>query len=136
MQRKIPPWLVCGSCSACLDSMLPGVQITTGRWDFSVYKSLFCVQVIYITVKPETLSLLNFGKTWFKEFWQNKLWRNAGKGAYFALHCSTFISRKALILLGGFTLKGYSLAIWPQFAKFTKVSGFLVSDSEDSDSLL
>ena len=28
IQRKIPPWLVCGSCGACLDGVLPGVQVT------------------------------------------------------------------------------------------------------------
>ena len=28
MQRKIPSWLVCGSHGACLDCMLPGVQVT------------------------------------------------------------------------------------------------------------
>ena len=27
MQRKVPSRLVCGSCSACLDSMLPGVWL-------------------------------------------------------------------------------------------------------------
>ena len=25
-----------------------------------------------VTVKPETLTLLNFGESWFKGFWQNK----------------------------------------------------------------
>ena len=30
MQRKIPSLLVCGSRGACLDSMLPGVQVTAG----------------------------------------------------------------------------------------------------------
>ena len=30
MQKKIPPQLVCGSHGACLDSMLPGVQVTAG----------------------------------------------------------------------------------------------------------
>ena len=30
MQRKIPPQLVCGSCGACLNSMLPRVQFTAG----------------------------------------------------------------------------------------------------------
>ena len=29
------------------------------------------------TVKTETLALLNFGKTWFNEFWWKKLWQNA-----------------------------------------------------------
>ena len=28
-QKKIPPWLVCSSRGACLDCMLPGVQVTT-----------------------------------------------------------------------------------------------------------
>ena len=55
--------------------------------------------LFFNTVKPETLALLNFGETWFKEFWQKKRWRNAGKGAYFVLKC-------AFILLGGFILKG------------------------------
>ena len=27
-QKKIPPGLVCGSRGACLDSVLPGVQVT------------------------------------------------------------------------------------------------------------
>ena len=30
MLPRHAPWLVCGSCGACLDSMLSGVQITTG----------------------------------------------------------------------------------------------------------
>ena len=30
MHKKIAPQLVCGSRGACLDSMLPGVQVTTG----------------------------------------------------------------------------------------------------------
>ena len=29
-QRKIPSWLVCGSHGACLDCVLPGVQVTAG----------------------------------------------------------------------------------------------------------
>ena len=40
MQKKIPPQLVCGSRSACLDSMLPAceVQVTLG-WDFYLRSS-------------------------------------------------------------------------------------------------
>ena len=30
MQKNIPPYLVCGSHGACLDSMLPGVQVNAG----------------------------------------------------------------------------------------------------------
>ena len=30
MQKKISPWLVCDSHGACLDCMLPGVEVTTG----------------------------------------------------------------------------------------------------------
>ena len=30
MQKKISLWLVCGSHGACLDCMLPGVQVTAG----------------------------------------------------------------------------------------------------------
>ena len=41
MQKKISPWLVCGSRGACLDSMLPGVQVTAGVI-FSVFKSFKC----------------------------------------------------------------------------------------------
>ena len=29
-QKKAPPQLVCGSCGACLDCVLPGVQVTAG----------------------------------------------------------------------------------------------------------
>ena len=36
MQKKIPPWLVCGSHGACLVNMLPGVQVTDF---FSVFSS-------------------------------------------------------------------------------------------------
>ena len=38
MQKGIPSWLVCDSCSACLDGTLPGVQVTTGPGFFSVFK--------------------------------------------------------------------------------------------------
>ena len=38
MQKKIPPRLVCGSHGACLDSMLPGVQVTV-RLGFFLYSS-------------------------------------------------------------------------------------------------
>ena len=40
------------------------------------------------TIKPETLALLNFGETWFKEFWQKKHWWYASKSAnfYFILY--------------------------------------------------
>ena len=30
MQKKVPSWLVCDSHGACLDYMLPGVQVTAG----------------------------------------------------------------------------------------------------------
>ena len=30
MHKNIPPRLVCGSRGACLDCMLPGVQVTAG----------------------------------------------------------------------------------------------------------
>ena len=30
MQKKIPSWLVHGSCGACLDCMLSGAQVTAG----------------------------------------------------------------------------------------------------------
>ena len=30
IQKKVPPQLVCGSHGACLDSTLPGVQVTAG----------------------------------------------------------------------------------------------------------
>ena len=36
MQKKIPPWLVCGSRGACLVNMLPRVQVTAGLGFFSV----------------------------------------------------------------------------------------------------
>ena len=39
MQKKIPPWLVCGSRGACLVNMLPGVQVTAGLEFFSVFSS-------------------------------------------------------------------------------------------------
>ena len=39
MQRKISPQLVCDSHGACLDCMLPGVQVTAGLKFFSVFKS-------------------------------------------------------------------------------------------------
>ena len=40
IQKKISPRLVCDSHGACLDCMLPGVQVTA-RLGF------FCVQVVY-----------------------------------------------------------------------------------------
>ena len=45
MQKKISSWLVCDSHGACLDSMLPGVQVTIG------VRFVFCVQVICVIVK-------------------------------------------------------------------------------------
>ena len=30
IQKKVPPQLVCGSHGACLDCMLPGVEVTAG----------------------------------------------------------------------------------------------------------
>ena len=39
--------------------------------------------VINTTVKQKTLALLNFGETWFKEYWQKELWWNASKSVYF-----------------------------------------------------
>ena len=35
IQKKISPRLVCGSHGACLDCMLPGVQVTAGLGFFS-----------------------------------------------------------------------------------------------------
>ena len=43
--KKIPSWLVCGSCDACPDCMLSGVQKSHG---------FFCVQVVYAIVKIVT----------------------------------------------------------------------------------
>ena len=40
MQRKIPPWLVCGPRGACLVCMLPGVQVTARLGFVSALKSL------------------------------------------------------------------------------------------------
>ena len=40
--------LVCGSYGACLDCMLPGVQVIAGLGFF------FCVQVIYVIMKIVT----------------------------------------------------------------------------------
>ena len=42
MQKKIPPRLVCGSRGACLDSMLPRVQITA-RLGFFIRSSRLSV---------------------------------------------------------------------------------------------
>ena len=39
MQRKISSRLVCGSHGACLDCMLPGVQVTAGLGVFSALES-------------------------------------------------------------------------------------------------
>ena len=39
MHKKVPPRLVCGSHGACLDSMLPGAQVTAGLGFFSAFKS-------------------------------------------------------------------------------------------------
>ena len=39
MQRMISSRLLCGSQGACLDCMLPGVQVNTGLGFFSVFKS-------------------------------------------------------------------------------------------------
>ena len=41
IQKRIPPQLVCGSHAACLDCMLPGLQVRPLDWDF------FCIQVVY-----------------------------------------------------------------------------------------
>ena len=38
MQKKISPRLVCGSHGACLDCMLPGVQVTAGLGFFCAFK--------------------------------------------------------------------------------------------------
>ena len=43
MQRKVPSWLVCGSHGACLDCMLPGVQVTTRLGFLSVFKSFMLI---------------------------------------------------------------------------------------------
>ena len=43
MQKKISSWLVCGCHGACLDCMLPGVQVT-------IPLGFFCAQVIYVIV--------------------------------------------------------------------------------------
>ena len=39
MQKKVPPYLVCGSRGACVVNMLPGVQVTAGLGFFSVFSS-------------------------------------------------------------------------------------------------
>ena len=36
MQRKIPSWLVCGSCGMCLDHTLYGIQVS---WDVFLYSN-------------------------------------------------------------------------------------------------
>ena len=41
MQKKISPQLVCGSHGACLDCMLPGVQIAS-RLGFFLHSSHLC----------------------------------------------------------------------------------------------
>ena len=41
MQKKISPWLVCGSPGTCLDCMLPGVQVTAGLGCF-LFSSYLC----------------------------------------------------------------------------------------------
>ena len=38
MQKEIPSQLVCGSCGACLDCTLPGVQVTAGLGLFSAFR--------------------------------------------------------------------------------------------------
>ena len=43
MQKKIPPRLVCGSYSACLVNMLPGVQVTTELGVFCVFSAFSLV---------------------------------------------------------------------------------------------
>ena len=40
MQRNTPSQLMCGSQDACLDYMLPGVQVTAGLGFFLYSKSL------------------------------------------------------------------------------------------------
>ena len=47
MQKKISPQLVCGFHGACLDCMLPGVQVTAGL-------GFLCIQVIYVIIKIVT----------------------------------------------------------------------------------
>ena len=44
--------LVCGSHGACLDCMLPGVQVTAGLGLF------LCVQVVYLSDSEDNDSLL------------------------------------------------------------------------------
>ena len=71
------------------------------------------------TVKLETLVLLNFGKTWFKEFWWKKHWRNVSKSAYFYI--------VHLFFLVGLLWK---VKVWrfdPDLKFLIKVSGFTVS---------
>ena len=58
MQKKIPPRLVCGSHGACLDCMLPGVQVTAGLGFFTVFKS-FIVIVKIVTPCFNRPSLLS-----------------------------------------------------------------------------
>ena len=43
IQKRIPPQLVCGFHGACLDCMLPGVQVTAGLGFFSVFKSFIVI---------------------------------------------------------------------------------------------
>ena len=44
MHKKISSWVVCGYHGACLNCMLPGVEVTTGLL-------FLCVQVIYVIMK-------------------------------------------------------------------------------------
>ena len=51
MHRKIPPRFVCVSHGACLNSMLPGVQVTATL-------GFFCIQAVEALVMTVTLLLL------------------------------------------------------------------------------
>ena len=52
MKKEILFWLVCGAHGACLDCLLPGVEVTAGLGFF------FCVQVIYLCDSEDCDSLL------------------------------------------------------------------------------
>ena len=43
MQRKIPSWLVCGSCGTCLDHTLYGIQV---GWDVILYSNHLVCEIM------------------------------------------------------------------------------------------
>ena len=58
------------------------ILIVTSCTSHCTCTTLFIHSYTVRTVKPETLALLNFGETWFKEFWRNKRWWNAAYCCY------------------------------------------------------